>query len=184
VGRRDVGDADAEPNPFPAGVGTPRSSRHPPRAEKNPAERFFSIREFAAALDAPEGAVLAVSSSRAGVFRRGAAFVDLSAAARSPVFLRRHRRGDPELRWAAAGLRCFGQQVFRFRGQDRQVQSRRAPGRESVLEGSVAIGRSRLRVAARLVDAEEVSPVVEQFDRDLADVFAVQDEIARMVVTR
>jgi TolB-like protein/tRNA A-37 threonylcarbamoyl transferase component Bud32 len=52
-----------------------------------------------------------------------------------------------------------------------------------VLEGSVRKSGSRLRVTAQLVGAADGYQLWSQtFDRDLADVFAVQDEISRAVV--
>jgi tetratricopeptide (TPR) repeat protein len=53
-----------------------------------------------------------------------------------------------------------------------------------VLEGSVRRGGHRVRVTAQLIDAESGNHVwAERYDRDLADVFAVQDEIT-LAVTR
>jgi len=52
-----------------------------------------------------------------------------------------------------------------------------------VLEGSVQKAGNRVRVTAQLIDVSGNSPVwTENFDRDLDDLFAVQDEIAREVV--
>jgi TolB-like protein/DNA-binding winged helix-turn-helix (wHTH) protein/Tfp pilus assembly protein PilF len=52
-----------------------------------------------------------------------------------------------------------------------------------VLEGSVQKAGNRVRVTAQLIDVSGDSPVwTENFDRDLDDLFAVQDEIAREVV--
>jgi TolB-like protein/Tfp pilus assembly protein PilF len=52
-----------------------------------------------------------------------------------------------------------------------------------VLEGSVRTAGSRLRVTAQLTDADSGYQVwSERFDRDAADIFAVQDEIAAGVV--
>jgi adenylate cyclase len=52
-----------------------------------------------------------------------------------------------------------------------------------VLEGSVRKGGGRVRITAQLNDAETGSHVwAERYDRDLADVFAVQDEITEAIV--
>ncbi|MBV8591727.1 MAG: tetratricopeptide repeat protein, partial [Acetobacteraceae bacterium] len=52
-----------------------------------------------------------------------------------------------------------------------------------VLEGSVRRGGSRLRITAQLVDAVTGNHVwAERYDRDLADIFAVQDQITEHVV--
>jgi len=53
----------------------------------------------------------------------------------------------------------------------------------SILEGSVQKAGDRLRVTAQLVNAADGYQLWSQtFDRNVADVFAVQDEIARAVV--
>jgi adenylate cyclase len=51
-----------------------------------------------------------------------------------------------------------------------------------VLEGSVRKAGSRLRITAQLIEAESNAHVwAERWDRELADVFAIQDEIARHI---
>jgi adenylate cyclase len=51
-----------------------------------------------------------------------------------------------------------------------------------VLEGSVQRAADRVRVTGQLVDATNASHVwAERYDRDLADIFAVQDEITQAV---
>jgi adenylate cyclase len=55
-------------------------------------------------------------------------------------------------------------------------------GDRYVLEGSLRKARSRIRVTAQLVEAETGNHVwAERYDRDLADIFAVQDEITEAV---
>jgi len=51
-----------------------------------------------------------------------------------------------------------------------------------VVEGSVRKGGSRVRITAQLIDAVSGNHVwAERFDRELADVFAVQDEITERI---
>ncbi len=51
-----------------------------------------------------------------------------------------------------------------------------------VLEGSVRKAGNRLRITAQLIDAPTDNHVwVERYDRDLEDIFLVQDEVARKV---
>lgn len=51
-----------------------------------------------------------------------------------------------------------------------------------VLEGSVQRSADRLRVTAQLIDAETGTHVwAERFDRDMADLFVVQDEIVNQI---
>lgn len=178
----------AEPNPLPAGLGLPALEAVIRRAlEKNPAERFSSVREFAAALDAPADGSVAERHRRASTHSVAVLpFVDLSAQRDHQFFCDGIAEEILNALARLPGLRvASASRSFRFRGQDVEVQSAAAAlGVESVLEGSVRSAGRRLRVAARLVDAEDGDVLwSEQFDRDLADVFAVQDEIARMVVT-
>lgn len=73
---------------------------------------------------------------------------------------------------------------FYFRGKNvpmRQIGEEL--GVRHVLEGSVRKAGSRVRVTAQLVDVETDQHLwSEKYDRDLEDIFAVQDEIARAIV--
>src|SRR5690606_5515793 len=52
-----------------------------------------------------------------------------------------------------------------------------------VLSGSVRRGGNRLRMSAQLADAQSGAQVwAETFDRELTDIFAIQDEITRRIV--
>jgi tetratricopeptide (TPR) repeat protein len=63
-------------------------------------------------------------------------------------------------------------------------QVSREQGVRYVLEGSVRKGGSRVRVTAQLIDATTGLHLwAERYDRDLDDIFAVQDEIVREIVT-
>jgi len=73
---------------------------------------------------------------------------------------------------------------FTYRGSDVDV---RKVGNELnvryVLSGSVRRGGNRLRMTAQLADAESNAHIwAEAFDRELTDVFAIQDEVTRRVV--
>jgi adenylate cyclase len=53
-----------------------------------------------------------------------------------------------------------------------------------VLEGSVRKGGNRIRITAQLIDAHSGAHIwAERFDRDLDDIFAVQDEITLVLAT-
>jgi adenylate cyclase len=63
------------------------------------------------------------------------------------------------------------------------VQLARAAGVGALLEGSLRKSGERARIAVRLTDsATGIALWAESFDRDLSDVFALQDEIAGAVV--
>jgi len=73
---------------------------------------------------------------------------------------------------------------FTYKGRAIEVkQIGRELGVRYVLEGSVRKGGNRVRVTAQLVDAATGNHVwAERYDRELADIFAVQDEITEQVV--
>lgn len=53
----------------------------------------------------------------------------------------------------------------------------------TVLEGSVRKAGQRVRITAQLVDARDGGHIwADRFDRDLTDIFAIQDEITRRIV--
>jgi adenylate cyclase len=107
--------------------------------------------------------------------------------------------GDPEQEYFADGMveeiitalskiRWFfviaRNSSFTYKGRAVDVkQVGREMGVRYVLEGSVRKGGNRLRITAQLVEAETGNHVwAERYDRDLSDIFAVQDEITERVV--
>jgi eukaryotic-like serine/threonine-protein kinase len=73
--------------------------------------------------------------------------------------------------------------AFAFKGRHEDVrQIASALGVSTVLEGSVRKAGDRIRVTAQLITAVDGSHLwSERYDRQLADVFAVQDEIASAI---
>ncbi|HVS31901.1 MAG TPA: protein kinase [Thermoanaerobaculia bacterium] len=74
---------------------------------------------------------------------------------------------------------------FAFKGREDDIRKiGRELGVAMVMEGSVRQVGSRLRVSAQLVNVESGYQVwSERWDRDLADVFALQDEIAHAIAS-
>ena len=72
---------------------------------------------------------------------------------------------------------------FAFKGKDTDVrQIGRELGVRTVLEGSVRKAGRRLRITTQLIDvASGYHLFSERYDREMEDVFAVQDEIARAI---
>jgi serine/threonine-protein kinase len=106
--------------------------------------------------------------------------------------------GDPEQEYFSDGLaeeilnalvRVPGLKViartsaFAFKGQNVDVRKiAEALGVNHILEGSVRKAGNRVRVTAQLIAAADGSHLWSQrYDRDLADVFAIQDEIAQAI---
>ena len=72
---------------------------------------------------------------------------------------------------------------FTYKGHAVEVrQVGRELGARYVLEGSLRKAGNRIRISAQLIEAETGSRLwAERYDRDLADIFAVQDEITQAV---
>jgi adenylate cyclase len=73
---------------------------------------------------------------------------------------------------------------FTYKGQSVDVKRvGRELGARYVLEGSVRKAGNRIRVTSQLIDAESGAHIwAERFDRDLTDIFAVQDEITQEII--
>jgi len=73
---------------------------------------------------------------------------------------------------------------FAFRGLNLDARDvGRRLGVEALLEGSVRKAGQRLRISVQLIDARNGYHLwSERFDREVADIFAIQDEIASSVV--
>jgi TolB-like protein/Tfp pilus assembly protein PilF len=74
-----------------------------------------------------------------------------------------------------------------FRYKDKEVDIRRV-GRELgvryVLEGSVRKEGEKLRLTAQLIDAQTNNHLwAERYDRDLKDIFAIQDDLTKKIIT-
>jgi len=73
---------------------------------------------------------------------------------------------------------------FKYKGKDVDI---RMVGRELgvryVLEGSVRIAEDKVRITAQLIDSETNSHIwAERFERDMKDIFALQDEITVKII--
>ena len=85
-----------------------------------------------------------------------------------------------KLRWLFVIARSSS---FTYRGKAVDIRKvSRELGVRYVLEGSVRRAADRVRVTGQLIDATSASHIwAERYDRDLADIFAVQDEITLAV---
>lgn len=87
-------------------------------------------------------------------------------------------------RWRMLSVRSRAAS-FRFRGVAVDVQQvARELQVRFIVEGSVRRMDDRVRITAQLIDAEAGSHIwAEKYDRALADIFAVQDEVVRTIVS-
>jgi adenylate cyclase len=74
--------------------------------------------------------------------------------------------------------------AFQFKGQSIDVSDlARKLGVSHVLEGSVRKAGNRVRITAQLIDGKTGGHIwADRFDRDLTDIFAIQDEISEAIV--
>ncbi len=146
--------------------------------EKDPRDRFSSARDFLAALDAPRRATPAPVSIAV------LPFADMSSA-KDQEYLCEGMAEEIMNALVGAGIRVAARMsTFRAARQGEDLAAvARVLSVGHVLDGSVRTAGPRIRVTARLTDAATGFQVwSEKFDRDLVDVFAVQDEIAAGVV--
>jgi TolB-like protein len=75
--------------------------------------------------------------------------------------------------------------AFEFREQDRDFQSiGQALNATHFIDGSVRQDGERVRITARLIEANDSTQVwAENYDRELTDVFAIQEEIATAIAS-
>jgi TolB-like protein/Tfp pilus assembly protein PilF len=172
------------PKPLPSSANVPaQASEIVLRAlALDPAQRFSTVSEFARALEA------AIPAEGAESNRRSIAvlpFTNMSADAENEFFtdgiteeiinaLTKVRALDVASRTSA----------FAFKGNKEDIG---AIGRKlkvhTVLEGSVRKAGNRLRISTQLIDvATSFQLWSERYDREMEDVFAIQDEIATSIV--
>jgi len=151
--------------------------------EKDPGSRFQSAGDLRSALEAVAGALEAEPASRADEKSIAVLpFTNMSADAENQYF------SDglaEELINALTRLQVASRtSAFRFRGSDVDI---RQVGRDlqvsTVVEGSVRRAGNRLRVTAQLINvADGYHLWSERYDREMADVFDIQDEIVESIV--
>src|SRR4030095_11824678 len=75
--------------------------------------------------------------------------------------------------------------AFAFRGKEQDIRKIAAILRvRTILEGSVRRSGNRIRITAQLINAEDGYHLwSERYDREMSDVFAMQDEIAQAIAS-
>jgi len=85
-----------------------------------------------------------------------------------------------------SGLKVIARtSAFAFRGKEQDIRTiADALGVRTILQGSVRRAASRIRVTAQLINAVDGDHLwSERFDREMTEVFAVQDEIAAAIAS-
>ena len=160
---------------------------------KQPADRFASAAQFSQALGSvggvstPPGTASHPSIRPASVAKSIAVlpFVNMSADAENEYFTDGIAEEIINALSKIQSLRVTARtSTFAFKGKNLDVRNiGEQLGVSTVLEGSVRKAGTRLRVTAQLVNvADGYHLWSERYDRELEDVFAIQDEIAGNIV--
>lgn len=148
---------------------------------KAPADRFQTMSEVRAALDE---CLAGPSDSRASI--AVLPFSDMSPGKDNEYFSDGLAEEIINALTQVRGLKVIARtSAFAFKGQQTDIRRiAETLGVHHVLEGSVRKSGSRIRVTAQLIAATDGSHLwSERYDRELADVFAVQDDIAAAIAT-
>jgi serine/threonine-protein kinase len=160
---------------------------------KEPAGRFATAAEFAQGLripgaTTPPGATAATPAPQAATVVKSIAvlpFVNMSADPENEYFTDGIAEEIINALSKVQALRVASRtSAFAFKGKNQDI---RKVGEQlnvsTVLEGSVRKAGTKLRVTAQLVNvADGYHLWSERYDRELQDVFAIQDEIAENIV--
>jgi serine/threonine-protein kinase len=150
---------------------------------KPPADRFQSMAEVAAALRLR---LVAGSPSRTQPSIAVLPFANMSGDKEQEYFSDGLAEEIINALAQIAELKVIARtSAFAFKGQNADVRRvAETLGVTNILEGSVRTAGKRIRVTAQLINAADGTHLWSQrYDRDLEDVFAVQDEIASAVAS-
>ena len=153
---------------------------------KNAAERFQEMREVRAALEAlrtPTQAV-PVQPARAEASIAVLPFANLSADKENEYFSDGLAEEIINALTRVRGLKVTARtSAFAFRGENQDIRKiAETLNVRTILEGSVRRAGSRIRVTAQLINAADGYHLwSDRYDAEMADVFAVQDEISAAI---
>jgi eukaryotic-like serine/threonine-protein kinase len=153
--------------------------------EKSPGQRFQTMAEVRSALERPSTAPLKPIEREPSV--AVLPFANMSADKENEYFSDGLAEEIINVLANMPGLKVAGRtSSFFFRGKDVEfAEIGRTLNVDHILEGSVRKAGSRIRVTAQLVKvADGFHLWSERYDRELTDVFAVQDEITQAFVAR
>jgi serine/threonine protein kinase len=158
--------------------------------EKNAADRFQTARDVAFALEAISDhyAEDALQKPREKPVEKSIAvlpFTNMGGDADQEYFSDGLAEELINALAGLSGLRVASRtSAFRFRGRDLDIREiGKQLNVETVLEGSVRRAGKRLRITAQLINiADGYHLWSQRYDRELEDVFAIQDEITESIV--
>ena len=149
--------------------------------EKNVSKRFQSIDEFIKKLRSPPP----ISSSQDRKSIAVLPFTNMSADAEQEYFCDGMAEEIINSLTHIKDLKVIARtSAFAFKGKQQDMREiGRKLGVETLLEGSVRKSGDRLRITAQLINVTDGSHLwSERFDRNMEDVFDIQDEISLAIV--
>jgi len=182
----DVLNAVVGKEPEPITVGQPMAGVIARCLRKSPEERFRSMADILAAFTTTSTATAEVAAPVVPPSIAVLPFANMSADPENEYFSDGLAEEIINLLARVPGMRVIARtSAFAFKGQNTDIRRiAETLGVAHVLEGSVRKSGNRIRVMAQLISAADGSHVwSERFDRELCDVFEVQDEIARTIAT-
>jgi serine/threonine-protein kinase len=144
---------------------------------KSPADRFQSASDLRAAIVAAGAARIADDGPSIAVLP----FANTSADKENDYFSDGLTEEIINALTHIPGLKVIARtSAFAFRGKEQDIRTiAEALGVRTVLEGSVRRAGNRIRVTTQLINADDGSHLwSERYDREMEDVFAIQDQIA------
>jgi eukaryotic-like serine/threonine-protein kinase len=147
---------------------------------KKPAERFQSMTEVRNALENTETKPSETQQPSIAVLP----FVNMSGDKEQEYFSDGLAEEIINALTQIPGLKVIARtSSFAFRGKEQDITKIAEALRvRTILEGSVRKAANRIRVTAQLIDAADGSHIwSERYDRDMTDVFAIQDEISQAI---
>ncbi|HUJ21934.1 MAG TPA: protein kinase [Bryobacteraceae bacterium] len=166
-----------DPDPLPGPTELARITMRCLR--KSPADRFQTIAEVKSALEQVSLDAAATPPSIAVL-----PFANMSAEKDNEYFSDGLAEEIINALAHVPGLKVIARtSAFAFKGKNEDVRRiAEALGVAHVLEGSVRKAGARIRVTAQLIAASDGTHLwSERYDRELADIFAIQDEIAQAI---
>jgi eukaryotic-like serine/threonine-protein kinase len=154
---------------------------------KNPSERYQTMSEVRTALNQPLAEKAPVSSPDPQPSIAVLPFVNMSGDKEQEYFSDGLAEEIINALAQISGLKVTARtSAFAFKGKQEDIRRiAEALGVSTILEGSVRKAGNRIRVAAQLIAAADGNHIwSERYDREMTDVFAIQDEISLAIAEK
>jgi serine/threonine protein kinase/Tfp pilus assembly protein PilF len=155
--------------------------------EKKPSERYQTMAEVKVSLEKATAKKMAASSEEPQPSIAVLPFVNMSGDKEQEYFSDGLAEEIINALTQISGLKVIARtSAFSFKGKEQDIRKiAEALNVSNIFEGSVRKAGNRIRVTAQLITASDGSHLwSERYDRDLTDVFAIQDEISQTIVNK